>query len=158
MTIIHPAEMGTWTLGGQSMIWVGGAPLNLEVFEAAAPIQTDNVEEAGVQGRVIRDAWIEQAEHDVYYHLSATVMANGTPATSKMAAFRSNYNKLLTLVGNPTTWSGSGITSVYTPYGGSPKSAVVQASVSPWDHQVGKASGSVMPCVVTVIIPTGAHA
>lgn len=158
MTVRHPAEMGTWTLGGQSMIWVGGAPLNLEVLYSAEQIEWDNVEQPGVDGELPRDPWVVPAEFEVWYHLSGTVLSDGTATSLKMAAFLSNYAKLRTLVGLPSTWGGSSVTSVITPQGGAPLTAEVQVSVSPWDHEAAKASGSVMPCTVTVVVPKGAHA
>ncbi len=153
-----PVEMGAWTWGGTSLIWAGGQPLNLEVLYGRAPIERDNLEMPGVQGRLIRGAWKEEAEYEIKFHLDGRVLSNGTPAADKMAAFHSNYTYLAGVIGSPSTWVGDGVTSVLTPYGGSPISAEVQGFVSPWETTAGSATGSMLPVTVTVIVPAGEHA
>lgn len=153
-----PAEMGAWTLDAQSMIWAGGQPVNLEVLYGAAPIGWENLEMPGVGGKLPRDPWVTEAEYEIEYDLDGLVLSDGSPASTTMAGFHSNYTKLRTLVGTPSTWTGSGRTSVITPQGGAARTAVVQAFVSPWNTTARKAGGLVMPVTVTVVVPSGAHA
>lgn len=152
-----PSEMGSWTLGGQAMIWGGAQPLNLEVLWAAAPIRTANAEQIGVDGLLPRRPVVEQAEYDVHYLLSGTVNADGSDAVSTIKAFVSNYNQLKSRIGVPSGWSNGGVASVLTLPDSSTRSAVVQPSLSPMQTRPGMGGGLWMPVVVTVVVPGGAH-
>lgn len=153
-----PAEMGGWTLGGQNMIWAGGQPVNLEILYGAEQLDIDNLEQPGVPGSLPRDPVVVQTEYEIHYDLDGTVLATGAAASSTMAAFHSNYTKLRQLVGTPSSWGGSSITSVLTPYGGTPVSAQVQGYVSPWETTPGQGQGTILPVTVTIVVPSGVHA
>lgn len=150
-----PAEMGGWEIDGQSMIWPGGQPTNLEVLYSTRPWGFENLEMPEVDEVLPRDPFGTSAEHDIEYDLDGLTMPDGSAPSSKLQAFRANYDHLVSLVGEK--WTGGYATSTLIPQHGQVLTAKIQAYVSPWQTVARRATGTTMPAVVTVVVLDGAH-
>lgn len=154
MTLYWPAEMGDWLWDGESMIWPGGAPDDLEQLWSAAPIDGENLLMPEGHGRLPRDWFIEEQQLDVRYLLSGLVLPDGEPASNPAEGIAANYAHLVDIVGSPLTWTGSTVETIVTRSDGATLTGDVQGFVS----RLGAREGSVCRCSVTVVIPAGALA
>lgn len=153
MTLPWPTEMGTWTWNGQSLIWPGAQPQNLEQLWSGAQTQSDNLDMPEVDGRLPRDVLVVEQEITIRYLLSALRMPNGDPAPNPAAGIAANYAQLTTRVGGPSTWpTRKGVQTSVLRSDGVTLTGLAQGYVS----RLGDREGSACRCAVVVTIPGGA--
>lgn len=150
--LIWPPQMGSFVWGGQSLIWPGAQPLNIERLWVSAPIETNNLQQPGIGGRLPRDVLLEQLEVQIDYHLSGLVLPDGSPAPNVAWGIEANRSELVARVGTPSTWpTPRGVTASVLKADGVTISGLVQGAVS----GLGERQGSVGTCVLSVTIPDG---
>lgn len=147
-----PDEMGSWIWDGESLIWPGGTPENMEQSWGAVEIETDNHEMPEVHGKLIREAFVVEKVVSVDFRLSGLWLPNGDPAPNVGWGIAANYAHLQDVIGSPLTWTGPGVTTTVERADGVTIGGTVQGSVGP----LGERRGPVNFVTVTVTVPDGA--
>lgn len=152
MTLPWPTEMGTWTWNGQSLIWPGAQPLDLEQLWSSAETESDNLEMPEVDGRLPRDVLVVEQEITVHYLLSGLRLPNGNTASNPAQGIAANYAQLVARVGKPSTWpTRKGVQTSVLRADGVTVSGLAQGYVT----RLGDREGSACRCAVVVTIPAG---
>lgn len=146
-----PTEMGGLSHDGESLIWGGAHPLDLQRLWDAPELEVDNHRHPGVDGSLPRRALIVERVVELKYLLNATVLADGTATDNPAAGAFSNHRELIERVGSPATWDGEATAITLTDPLGGQWTADVQMWVSP----MGVERGGAVPVTLTIVNPSG---
>lgn len=155
MTVLRawPANMGSWSIGSQSMCGYAWQPLNLEDLWLPAPNRFSNRVVPGVAGSTGYRP--RKAERTVPVQLIISGDANqaGTPNGDAVDGFVDNVDTLTTNVIDPPTAPNTTRTSTLTMPDASTRTAGIQVV----GFEISRVGTALARAVLTITIPAGEH-